>query len=147
VQCEQGECECGGWLFSQYPRKASSDRIEIAWATGAGDNTRASSRQSSWATPSMPRRGQSSGSRPSPARRRWHCHTIPGSELPSLQDARAWAGTMDRLGRTAYVSIVVSPSEKQGWLFPRFSAWVAGRDYTRGVPSRPIVGRARMKWD
>jgi hypothetical protein len=123
VQRKQGECDCGGWLFSQYPPKASSDWVEIAYANGAGDNTRASSRQVFLGDPfdalaEVGRKGlghlQLVGD--------WHCHTIPGSELPSLQGARAGSGTMGRLGRTAYVSLLVSPSEDQGWLSPRASA-------------------------
>jgi hypothetical protein len=69
----------------------------------------------------------------------WHSHTVRGSELPSLADARAWAGTMDSLGRDAYVSVIVSPSEEQGWMFPKFSAWVAG--HHNGAP---IVGSAHQ---
>jgi hypothetical protein len=74
----------------------------------------------------------------------WHAHTIRGSELPSEQDARAWAGTADSLGREAYVSLIVSPSAEMGWTCAEFSAWVARRF---GVPSRPVVERARLAWD
>jgi hypothetical protein len=73
----------------------------------------------------------------------WHSHSEGGSELPSLQDAKAWAGTMDGLGRQAYVALIVSPSPNVRWMVPRFSAWVAGR---YGVPSQPVVGRARLEW-
>jgi hypothetical protein len=54
------------------------------------------------------------------------------------------AGTMDSLGRDAYVSLIVSPSDEgTGWMIPSFSAWVAGR---YGYPSRPVVERARIEW-
>ena len=71
----------------------------------------------------------------------WHSHTHPGSELPSLQDAKAWCGQMDALARDAYVSVLVSPSKQMGWTLPQFSGWIAGR---YGSPSRPVVGRARI---
>ncbi len=69
----------------------------------------------------------------------WHCHVERESVLPSMQDAKARAGTMDSLGRDAYLSLIVSPAREGGWMYPRFAAWVAGR---YGRPSRPVVGRA-----
>ena len=71
----------------------------------------------------------------------WHCHVERESVLPSMQDAKAWAGTMDSLGRDAYLSLIVSPAKEGGWMYPTFSAWVAGR---HGCPSRPVVGRAHV---
>jgi hypothetical protein len=73
----------------------------------------------------------------------WHAHPRHGSELPSHQDAKAWAGTADHLARSCYVSLIVSPSASLGWLNPTLSAWVARRF---GAPSRPVVQRARMEW-
>jgi hypothetical protein len=48
---------------------------------------------------------------------------------------------MDKLARAAYVSLIISPHVEQGWMFPKFSAWVAGR---HGIPETPIVGRAHV---
>ena len=84
----------------------------------------------------------------------WHSHTIPGSELPSLQDAKAWAGTMDSLARDAYVSLLVSPSEELGWMTPKFQPgsqgamayprgpWSDGLTSTDGESPAPAEARA-----
>jgi hypothetical protein len=144
VHREAGEVEIAGWLFARYQPRADSNSIELVYATrstaGRGTRREVYLSDPAEAEVSVHRAGlghlKLAGD--------WHLHCERGSELPSLQDARAWAGTMDSLGRSAYVSVIVSPSESQGWLFPKFSAWVAGRDVTRGLPSRPVVGRAHM---
>ena len=83
-----------------------------------------------------------------------HSHTIPGSELPSLQDAKAWAGTMDSLARDACVSLLVSPSEELGWMTPKFQPgsqgamacprgpWSDGLTSTDGESPAPAEARA-----
>lgn len=135
------EVEAAGWLFGQYRPRADGDWTEVALATRStersgtrgevylSDPFEAIAAVRSAGYPHMQLLGD------------WHSHTARGSELPSLQDAKAWAGTMDSLARDAYVSLLVSPSEEMGWMFPRFSGWAAGR---YGSPSRPVVGRARV---
>jgi hypothetical protein len=133
------EIEAAGWLFGMYRPRAESSWSEIALATrsversGTRDEVFLSDPASAVAAvraagyPHLELLGD------------WHSHVVRGSELPSSADAKAWAGTMDSLGRDAYVSVIVSPSPEMGWMFPRFSAWIAGRH-----DGAPIVGRARM---
>ena len=144
VQRAHGDVEVGGWLLSQYRPRADVGFCTISHALPPDPDARVGGTSFEFGrdaidamvtartTPGLERRHVVGD---------WHTHTVPGSQLPSLQDARAWCGTMDRLARTRYVSLIVAPSESGGWSFPHFSAWVAGRG---GVPSRPIVGRARM---
>lgn len=138
MQRDLGELEPGGWLIGQYPQTASSYSTTISYATGPLPGTKASATSVVLGDPKDAITAVRSAGLDEPWQiiGDWHAHVIRGSELPSQQDARAWAGSMDWLGRTAYVALVVSPSESQGWMFPRFSAWIAGRDYTRGLPSR-----------
>jgi proteasome lid subunit RPN8/RPN11 len=134
------EVEVAGWLGARYRPREDSDWIRVVHATRSGSDARGSRTSVTLCDPfdalvEMRREGfHLCGD--------WHCHCIGGSELPSDQDVRAWCGTMDGLGRSAYVSLVVSPGEETGWWTPRFSAWVAGR---YGLPSRPVVGRARIE--
>ena len=135
--------EAAGWLFGQYRPRADGRWTEIALATRSIERSVTSGevylsdpmlaidavRNAGW------ERMELIGD--------WHSHCVAGSELPSLQDAKAWAGTMDKLARDAYVSLVVSPLPDTGWMYPKFTAWVAGR---YGVPSRPVVGRARLNY-
>jgi hypothetical protein len=76
----------------------------------------------------------------------WHAHCAHGSDLPSMQDARAWAGTADALGRESYVSWVIAPNANgYGWTMPRFSGWITERV---GVPrSRSVAGPASRAAD
>lgn len=132
--------EAGGWLFGWHRPRAETNSSEIALITRStergGDRTTVYLSDPFEALASVrvdyPRM-EILGD--------WHSHVFRGSELPSRADAIAWSGTMDKLARDAYVSVIVSPSAEQGWMFPRFSAWVAGR---HGVPSQPLVGRARI---
>ena len=132
--------EAGGWLFGWHRPRAETNSSEIALITRSTE--RGGTRGEVYLSdpflalasvradyPRMELVGD------------WHSHVFRGSELPSRADAIAWSGTMDKLARDAYLSVIVSPSVEQGWMFPQFSAWVAGR---HGVPSQPLVGRARI---
>jgi hypothetical protein len=138
------EIEAAGWLFAPYRPRAESDSIQVVHATRSG-SARGSQTSVTLCDPiEAMAHVRSSELAHLHLCGDWHSHTGPGSELPSLQDARAWAGTMDSLGRSAYVSVIVSPNaDGCGWMIPSFSAWVAGR---YGYPSRPVVGRARIGW-
>jgi Prokaryotic homologs of the JAB domain len=140
---ESGDIEVGGWLFAGYLPRHDSRSVSIAYATLAARGTSSSvifndpidaivlARNAG-----IDEHWKLTGD--------WHAHTCRGSELPSLTDARSWAGTSDMLGRSAYVSLIVSPSAGLGWMHPKLSAWVARR---HGLPSRPVVERARLAWD
>jgi hypothetical protein len=137
------EIEAAGWLFAQYLPRGSSDSIEVVRATRSGSEpgTRTRVFLGDPIDAMVAVRNQGLGHLKLVGD--WHCHTRGGSQLPSDADARAWAGTMDSLGRSAYVSVIVSPNDQgSGWTLPSFSAWVAGRT---GHPSRPVVGRARIE--
>ena len=140
---ESGDVELGGWLFAQYRPRHDTRSLCIAYATVTALGTRDSVSLGDPIDGIVAARNAGIGEAWNLVGD-WHAHPCRGSELPSYQDAKAWAGTMDSLGRSAYVSLIVSPAESGGWMFPRFSAWVAGR---HGVPSRPMVGRARMVWE
>jgi hypothetical protein len=133
--------EACGWLFSQYRPRADHNATTISLATRSVE--RSGTRGSVYLSDPIEALAavRNAGYEHLHLIGDWHSHVVPTSELPSLQDARAWCGQMDALARDAYLSLVVSPSESQGWLFPRFSAWICGR---YGSPSRPVVGRARM---
>jgi hypothetical protein len=142
VRRSAGDVEAAGWLYAPYRPSANGDSTLIAYATvesvgnGSsvylGDPFEALGMARSVGLDHLHLAGC------------WHSHPNGGSELPSMQDARAWAGTMDMLGRCAYTALIVSPAESGGWMYPKFSAWVAGR---YGYPSQPVVGRARMMWE
>jgi JAB domain-containing protein similar to deubiquitination enzymes len=142
---EAGEqVEVGGWLFSAYRPRAESVSTEIVYVTRSGNperGTRTSMRMGDPIQAMAFVRDQGLGHLALCGD--WHCHCVGGSELPSEQDVSGWCGSMDNIGRSAYVSLVVSPSESTGWTIPRFSAWVAGR---YGCPSCPVVRRARLEW-
>jgi hypothetical protein len=135
------EVEAGGWLFSRYRPTESSDWIRITDATRSGAETPGTRSSVTLGDPVEAMAAMHDAGLALVGD--WHSHCVASSELPSMQDAKAWAGTMDGLGRSSYVSVLVSPTEGTGWMIPRFSAWVAGR---YGVPSRPVVGRARIEW-
>ena len=130
-----------GWLFTQGSLRHDSRSLTIAYATLAG---RGNARTVSLGDPIdgiAAARSAGIGEHWRLAGD-WHCHPRGGCELPSHQDAKAWAGTADYLARSCYVSLIVSAGAL-GWMAPRFSAWVARR---YGYPSRPVVQRARMPW-
>jgi hypothetical protein len=139
---EVGDVEVAGWLFSQGSLRHDSRSLTIAYATLGG---RGNARTVSLGDPldgiaaarsaGIDEHWKLCGD--------WHRHPRGGSELPSHQDAKAWAGTADWLARSCYVSLIVSPSENLGWMSPKLSAWVARR---YGSPSGPVVQRARMEW-
>lgn len=135
--------EAAGWLFSQYRPRADHDSTSIALITRSIERSGTRGEVYLSDPHSAIAAVRSAGYEHLELVGDWHSHCVRGSELPSLQDARAWAGTMDRFGREAYVSVLVSPSPEMGWSSPKFSAWVAGR---YGSPSRPVVGRASMPW-
>lgn len=135
--------ELAGWLFAQSRPRDLSRSASIAYATVTAQGTGTSVSIGDPIDGIVAAREAGIGEAWNLVGD-WHSHPSRGSELPSLQDCRAWSGTMDELGRTAYVSLIVSPSESMGWTCPKFSAWVAGR---HGYPSRPMVGRARMAWE
>jgi hypothetical protein len=143
TQREAGDVELGGWLFAQHRPRHDARSVCIAFATVIARGTHDSVSLGDPIDGIVAARSEGIGE-PWALVGDFHCHTRGGSELPSMQDARAWAGTSDSLGRSAYVSLIVSPAESGGWMFPRFSAWVARRF---GVPSRPVVQRARMDWE
>jgi len=134
-----GAVKAAGWLFSQYRPRADHNATTIALATRSIERS-GTGREVYPSDPNLAIGAVwSAGYKHLELVGDWHSHTVPGSELPSLHDAKAWAGTMDNLARDAYVSLLVSPSAELGWLAPKFSGWIAER---YGVPSRPVVGRA-----
>lgn len=133
--------EAAGWLFSQYRPRADLNATSIALATRSIERSGTRGEVYLSDPNSAISAVRSAGYEHLELVGDWHSHTVAGSELPSLQDAKAWAGTMDNLARDAYVSLLVSPLADTGWMYPKFTAWVAGR---YGVPSRPVVGRARL---
>jgi len=135
--------ECGGWLFSQYRPRESSDGLTIAVATHAGDSShgRSSVTFGESATSLMlrsfpPELGHVKHVGD------WHVHPTRGSTIPSDGDARGWARTLDEYGFARYAAILVSPSEGLGWTCPVFSGWTVRR---QGVPSRPICEPALVE--
>jgi len=135
--------EAAGWLFSQWRPRADHNQTPIALITRSIERSGTRGEVYLSDPHSAITAVRNAGYEHLELVGDWHSHCVPGSELPSLQDARAWAGTMDSLGREAYVSLIVSPSPEMGWSSPKVSAWVAGR---YGSPSRPVVGRASMPW-
>jgi hypothetical protein len=105
------EVEVGGWLFAHYLPKPSSDSIEIVHATWAGEGASSSRTTIFMGDPiSVMAEVHAAGLGHLRLVGDWHSHCVRGSELPSQQDAIAWAGTMDSLAaREAYVSLVVAP--------------------------------------
>jgi hypothetical protein len=136
------DVEAAGWLFGQYRPRADRDWTEVALATRSTE--RAGTRGEVFLSDPFEAIAavRNAGYPHLELLGDWHSHTVRGSELPSLGDARAWAGTMDKLGRSAYVSLLVAPGEELGWMTPKFSAWIAGR---YGQPSTPVVGRATLR--
>jgi len=139
---EAGDVEVAGWLFSQGSLRHDSRSLTIAYATlgGRGNASTVSLGDpidgiAAARSAGIDEHWKLCGD--------WHCHPRGGSELPSHQDAKAWAGTADWLARSCYVSLIVSPSSSLGWMSPNLSAWIARR---YGYPSRPVVQRARMEW-
>jgi hypothetical protein len=145
VQREVGEVECGGFLFAQHRPRASSKFATVAFASGPLPGSRASSRSLEIGSPldAQALAREVGLEEPWIVVGDWHCHTIRGSELPSMQDARAWVGVTDHLAREAWIGLLVSPSAEMGWMCPKFSAFLAGRDFTQ-TPSRPMVGRTHL---
>jgi hypothetical protein len=140
---EAGDVETAGWLFSQSSLRHDSRSLTVAYATLAARG------DASTVSLGDPIAGIEAARSAGIAEHwrlcgDWHSHPRGGSELPSFQDAKAWAGTADWLARSCYVSLIVSPSSGLGWMNPKLSAWVARR---HGSPSRPIVQRARMQWE
>jgi Prokaryotic homologs of the JAB domain len=138
------EIEMGGWLFAHYLPRLRSDSIQIVHVVGPGADARASRTRLIMGDPlEAMTEVHAVGLGHLRLVGDWHAHCVRGSDLPSQQDAIAWAGTMDSLARSAYVSLVVAPHDNgYGWSMPMFSAWITERV---GVPSRPICGRARVE--
>ena len=134
--------EACGWLFAWHRPRAESSFTTIALATRSIERSGTRSEVFLSDPVSAITAVRGAGYERMELVGDWHSHTYRGSELPSLADARAWCGTMDSLARSAYLSLIVSPSEELGWGSPKFSAWVAGR---YGSPSRPVVGRATLR--
>jgi Prokaryotic homologs of the JAB domain len=138
------EIEMGGWLFAHYLPRLRSDSIQIVHVVGPGADARASRTRLIMGDPlEAMTEVHAVGLGHLRLVGDWHSHTVRGSDLPSLQDARAWAGTADSLARQAYVALVVAPNDNgYGWSMPMFSAWVVERV---GFPSTPICARARVE--
>jgi len=138
---EAGEpVEVAGWLFARYLPRPHSDSIELVHVTrsGAGPGSRTQVTVGDPIDAMAFVRSEGLGHLRLVGD--WHAHCARGSDLPSMQDARAWAGTADALGRESYVSLVVAPNANgYGWTMPKFSGWITERV---GVPSKPICGRA-----
>jgi hypothetical protein len=105
---ETGDVEVGGWLFSQGSLHHHRRFVTVAYATLAGRGNATS------VAIGEPLDGiEAARSAGIDAHWKlcgdWHCHPNGGSELPSHQDARAWAGVADSLARSCYVSLIVSP--------------------------------------
>lgn len=93
VQRDIGEVETGGWLIAQQRPRASSKSITIAYATGPLPGSRASRTSVELGDPieaAVAVREAGIGE-PWTVIGDWHAHTFRGSDLPSLQDAKAWA--------------------------------------------------------
>jgi hypothetical protein len=135
--------EAGGWLFSQYRPRTSSDGLTIAVATHAGDSEhgRGSITFGESATSLMLRSFPPELGHMTPVGD-WHSHPTRGSTTPSDGDARGWARSLDEYGFSRYTAVIVSPSEGLGWMCPVFSGWTVRR---QGVPSRPICEPALVE--
>lgn len=134
------EVEAGGWLFANHRPRDWSDSIAVVAATWAGEGARSAKNSMRLGDVYDARAGL-----PEHLVRVGDYHTHPASEpLPSDQDVRSWAATADRLGRSHYLGVIVTPSgEGSGWTIPSFDAWIVKRE---GAPSRPICSRARLAW-
>jgi hypothetical protein len=138
-----GDLEAAGFLFAPKRPSFRSESVLICVATHAGDETRHSQYSVALGDPyevqaSLP---------PELAHVMrvgcWHSHGVPGSDVPSDVDLRAWAGNLDAMALPFYTGIIASPARDGGWMFPTLTPWCVRRE---GSPSKLICERARFRW-
>lgn len=71
----------------------------------------------------------------------WHSHPIP-DDRPSPADMESWALRSEKTATLSYASLIVTPAESGGWMYPRFSAFHTFNDGAGYVCERAKVVEA-----
>jgi hypothetical protein len=136
---DRGWRESGGVLYAN--ARSRFDRVEVVLASGPGPYSRHALDAFQRSSTEDIERQLFGAYRPRHLFHRigsWHSHPVP-DDRPSQADMEAWITRSKETEGMSYVSVIVTPADSGGWMFPQLSGWVVRHDGARYICERTRV--------